>query len=167
MTNEVAHGSNGGYRTPPTGSESLRLLELAETLQGKREETMALILQAERSSQVRALITFAVAIVVVLGAWIYTREVAIAILGGTVAFVLAAALYTWAGGSKSSLSLLKSNLRRDERALFQVVDLLRETQQSLADSENWSTLQRAEFRIRLSRFDIGPGTGSGSAEGAA
>jgi hypothetical protein len=46
------------------------------------------------------------------------------------------------------------HIARDRRALRQVVDLIREVEQASAVAERWPPLQRAEFRIRLSRFDI-------------
>lgn len=46
--------------------------------------------------------------------------------------------------------------RRDLRALYEIVDILREVERAMADRGRWSHLQRAKFRIRLSRFDIGP-----------
>jgi hypothetical protein len=49
-------------------------------------------------------------------------------------------------------------LRRDRRALHSIVDMLREVENSTNSSGGMSTLERAEFRIRLARFDIGPGS---------
>jgi len=43
---------------------------------------------------------------------------------------------------------------RDHRALNEVVDLLREFQSVSFVDEEWTALQRAEFKIRLSRFEI-------------
>ncbi|WP_145269357.1 hypothetical protein [Tautonia plasticadhaerens] len=48
------------------------------------------------------------------------------------------------------------SLRRDGRALMSLIDLLREIEASASDRKNLTNLQRAELRIRLSRFDIGP-----------
>lgn len=45
----------------------------------------------------------------------------------------------------------------DQRALSEIVQLLRETESIVAEEERWSTLQRAQFRIRLSRFGAGGG----------
>lgn len=42
----------------------------------------------------------------------------------------------------------------DKMALKEVLHLLRETSIITADKENWSVLARAEFRIRLSRFNL-------------
>ncbi len=45
--------------------------------------------------------------------------------------------------------------RRSElRALDEVLELLREVESAIAKEERWSTLERAEFRIRLSRFYV-------------
>lgn len=49
----------------------------------------------------------------------------------------------------------KKQFSADKRALTEVLQLLRETSNSIAEQENWSVLSRAEFRIRLSRFDLG------------
>lgn len=42
----------------------------------------------------------------------------------------------------------------DKLALSEVLQLLRETSTVIAEQENWSVLSRAEFRIRLSRFNL-------------
>lgn len=46
------------------------------------------------------------------------------------------------------------DLRAGERALYETVALLRETQHTLPD--DWPVLRKERFRIRLSRFAIGP-----------
>jgi hypothetical protein len=61
-----------------------------------------------------------------------------------------------AAGSFLVMRVLKRR-RRDQRALYEIVDMLRELEHSMMERENISPLERAEFRIRLSRFDIGPG----------
>ena len=48
-------------------------------------------------------------------------------------------------------------LTREKRAIHSIVDMLRGLEKGIADKNNLSTLERTEFRIRLSRFDIGPG----------
>jgi hypothetical protein len=42
----------------------------------------------------------------------------------------------------------------DKLALKEVLQLLREIHNAVAEDERWSMLQRAEFRIRLSRFNL-------------
>ena len=44
---------------------------------------------------------------------------------------------------------------RDARALNEVVGILREIGDIMADQEKWPELDRVEYRIRLSRFGIG------------
>jgi hypothetical protein len=51
----------------------------------------------------------------------------------------------------------RQQLARERRALHGIVDMLRDLEKGIAEKNNLSTLERAEFRIRLSRFDIGPG----------
>lgn len=52
---------------------------------------------------------------------------------------------------------IRRKLARERRALLGIVDMLRGLEKGIAERDNLSTLERAEFRIRLSRFDIGPG----------
>jgi hypothetical protein len=42
----------------------------------------------------------------------------------------------------------------EELALSEVLQLLRETSNVIAEQEKWSVLSRVEFRIRLSRFNL-------------
>jgi hypothetical protein len=60
-----------------------------------------------------------------------------------------------AAGTFLVMRVLKRR-RRDQRALYEIVDMLRELEHSMMEREQVSQLERAEFRIRLSRFDIGP-----------
>ncbi len=48
-------------------------------------------------------------------------------------------------------------IARERRAFHSVVDMLRDLEKGISGQDILSTLERAEFRIRLSRFDIGPG----------
>jgi len=47
--------------------------------------------------------------------------------------------------------------RRDSRALYEIVEMLRELGEVQGKNEGWSELDRAQYRIRLSRFGIGDG----------
>jgi len=47
-----------------------------------------------------------------------------------------------------------TRLRRDRRALSEVLDLLRAVESSLAELEQLTPLGRAKLRVQLSRFDI-------------
>jgi hypothetical protein len=49
----------------------------------------------------------------------------------------------------------RKSLRPDETALAELVELIQETESAVAASERWSTLERAQFRIRLSRLETG------------
>ncbi|HTU90826.1 MAG TPA: hypothetical protein VMF69_12175 [Gemmataceae bacterium] len=51
----------------------------------------------------------------------------------------------------------RRKLARERRAMHSIVDMLRGLEKGIAEMDNLSTLERAEFRIRISRFDIGPG----------
>ena len=49
---------------------------------------------------------------------------------------------------------IKKQSLPDKLALREVLQLLREVHGTIAKREDWSILKRAEFRIRLSRFDL-------------
>lgn len=52
------------------------------------------------------------------------------------------------------VSLLKKQLRHSVRSLAEVIEILREVEPAISEEEGWSTLKKAEFRIRLSEYDI-------------
>ncbi|MBY0456373.1 MAG: hypothetical protein K2V38_03480, partial [Gemmataceae bacterium] len=54
-------------------------------------------------------------------------------------------------------SRLRKRLRREQRVLDELVDMLREFEQFLSHEEQLTALERATFRIRLLRFGIGSG----------
>lgn len=60
-----------------------------------------------------------------------------------------------------SIMALQGRLATERAALRQIVELLREIEPVLAESESWSALERASFRIRLSRFGVFPGSQAG------
>lgn len=66
-------------------------------------------------------------------------------------------LFAYAVALEYLIRKLKRRTLPDRLALAELVELLRETESALGERENWSTLDRAQFRIRLSRFGIGPG----------
>lgn len=78
---------------------------------------------------------------------------------------LAVAAYTMATGTIIAFSVLAKTViyrmnrqeKRDRKALFSIVDMLREIEPIIAEKEELSALERAEIRIRLARLDIGPG----------
>lgn len=49
---------------------------------------------------------------------------------------------------------IKPHIVSEKFALREVLQLLREVHGTIAEREDWSILKRAEFRIRLSRFDL-------------
>jgi hypothetical protein len=54
----------------------------------------------------------------------------------------------------SQIRELNRDLLPDKLALQEVLQLLREVHRTIAERKDWSILKRAEFRIRLSRFDL-------------
>jgi hypothetical protein len=49
-------------------------------------------------------------------------------------------------------------IKRENRAFYEIGDLLRALELGIVEQESLTELEQAEFRIRLSRFDIGPGS---------
>ncbi len=52
------------------------------------------------------------------------------------------------------VSKIKKSIIPDKMVLSEVLQLLREVHGTIAEREDWSILKRAEFRFRLSRFDL-------------
>jgi uncharacterized integral membrane protein len=59
--------------------------------------------------------------------------------------------------TKNMMYAMNRQEKRDRKALFSIVDMLREIEPIIAEKEELSTLEHAEIRIRLARLDIGPG----------
>ncbi len=57
-------------------------------------------------------------------------------------------------GTEATLRIIKKSIIPEKLALREVLQLLREVHGTIAEREDWSILKRAEFRIRLSRFDL-------------
>ncbi len=49
---------------------------------------------------------------------------------------------------------LHREIRRQDRALHEVVNLIRELERFIAEDRSWSTFQRAELRTRLALFPL-------------
>ena len=60
----------------------------------------------------------------------------------------------WNFFGKKKISDKKRIFASEKLALREVMQLLREIHGTIAEREDWSILKRAEFRIRLSRFDL-------------
>jgi hypothetical protein len=58
---------------------------------------------------------------------------------------------------KTMMYRMNRQEKRDRKALFSIVDMLREIEPIIAEKEELSALERAEIRIRLARLDVGPG----------
>ncbi len=61
----------------------------------------------------------------------------------------------WALIFGTTLRASRIKLRRNQRTLGEIVKLLRETEEIMSIQEMWSPFERAQIRIRLSRFDSG------------
>lgn len=62
--------------------------------------------------------------------------------------------FAWILISEYSIRKIRHQVLPDKLALKEVLQLLREVHGTIAEREDWSILKRAEFRIRLSRFDL-------------
>ena len=117
-----------------------KLLELAEKIQEEIEKRTNLV--AINSFMV--LVSFFVALALMVK-FDFSQE----------AVLMAIAI---AGLSASLIFLQQKSIINkraiDQRALGEVLRLVREAGSVLATKDDWSTLEKAEFRIRLSRFEI-------------
>ena len=125
-----------------------RLVKLAEELKAHIEQA-ELKLDQNRVQQ-GAMLAMAFGIAFLLYTRNRTDTVFVAIFGVmllmAVVFVVVAQVYA---------SRLRQKVKPERFALQQVVQMLREVEGNLARDYNWSLLEQVEFRIRLSRFDIG------------
>jgi hypothetical protein len=131
--------------------EADRLLRLAEALQDKCEGY-------ER--KLGMLVVLAVGTMAAVGtAAVYLAFLSPAAIASFSPWVVLALFYEIAGGAYWAYvwSRVRRQLARERRALHRIVDMLRDLELGIAETNHLSSLERAEFRIRLSRFDIGPG----------
>ncbi len=130
--------------------DSQRMLALAESLQAR------LYVQATQRFRLR------VGLMVSFAIWASMLFVLSVGVGPSATNQLLLVLMTLLiGGTTIALEYVvydrtQKVLVRLRRSLREVVTLLRESEQTLAVQEHWSAMQRAEFRIRLSQFDIAP-----------
>jgi hypothetical protein len=148
------------YRSAPI-RESERLLSLAESLLEKREATFLLLKKHEGRNTIAAMLGIVIGALagIYLGVLHHGPDAATGFISGFVVLIAVYALFQILMSVLSGrvpIDDLRANLRRDDRALLELVAILRESQGSLAEREHWSTLQHAEFRVRLTRFEIGP-----------
>jgi hypothetical protein len=130
-----------------------KLLTLAEELQDKCDQAD---MSVKRSRMWQIIFTVISSIgVVILLLWGSSQSKHFTFWMG-IALLTFVIIYINIGGFENFIQHSKSHKSRDQRALYQIVELLREIEGALARKGNWSTLDRAQFRIRLSRFDIGP-----------
>jgi hypothetical protein len=134
---------------PSSYREGEKLLEMAERLDKECEAD-----ERAASQRVMLMIGLLGALVgMAFAAWglitepftRVTSTVFLAIYGATVC------LWNW-----QLFGRRRKLFRRNQRALFEIVSMLREVEKAIAEREQVSALERAEFRIRLSRFDVGP-----------
>lgn len=136
------------------GDDLEKLLDLAEQYQRSAEEILS---YTERYRAMQYMLLFFAALsIAALGFSVLRQELfspspAIRLFFGSGGFfgVLYAIIF------ERFIRRRRSRAKPDLIALHELVGLLRETEAAVASAEHWSPLKRAEFRIRLSRFQIG------------
>lgn len=130
------------------------LLALAEDLQKERDRQRGTL---ERYTQRRLILTYTLitlltagVLFTVLGDSSATQIAFYALITG---FLAAVAIYVMMYELRR-LESIRHDLKATDRALYEAVGILRETEDVFSDE--WPILRKAQFRIRLSRFGIGP-----------
>lgn len=122
------------------------LLKLAESLQERCDKEIDRI-KFYRSMQIGGIIT-----VLIITFYIYYKNFQSSfifpIIGGLALLTFIAIIY------QLIINDFRKQYLADKLALSEVLQLLRETSDIIAEQEYWSVLSRAEFRIRLSRFNL-------------
>lgn len=129
----------------PAAHEVDRLLALAEELDDKVRAVERRIDAYQLLSALLAVSSLVVAAFAMLGR--FELPATFSVLG--IAYILLTIVMLW--------RVIRTTSRRieaDRRALREVLAVLREFEQVVAHREQWSPLQRAEYRIRLSRFGV-------------
>ena len=141
--------------TSETSREEIeRLLSLAEQLEEKRN------LSANREAVVQIINTFA---------WLITLAFTILFLAHNIKspnaipdyvkfgmWVLPTLALSWYVTLRTWRNRVSMQAFRDQIAMEDIVELLREFQPLIAQRDGWSALDKAAFRIRIKRFDIAP-----------
>jgi len=139
------------------------LLKLAEELKDKCDRAEEEIEEIKRKTITRILVTVLAAFIYSIGIFTFINHYPLdsskvnsiysLFYGAVSAFSLVSIFYPVYIISKKVRHLHKKTFS-DRFALKEVLQLLRETSSLIAEQENWSVLSRAEFRIRLSRFNL-------------
>lgn len=130
-----------------TRGEFERLLLLAEDLNEKIRQAERRI-DLIRSAQVGSAILSVVSVTVLF--FLHVKSFEVLVLGVLGIFASYVVVF------QTQVRRRRSDTRRDRYALKELIGLLRETEDALATQGKWSTLDRAEVRIRISRFAIDP-----------
>ncbi len=134
--------------SPDSKSEFFELLKLADELQDKCDHS------AQRVLLYRAVeVTAVAALVATVGMLFLVNSDVDRAMGHGLLALLFGLLYA-AGVEFQLVSRVRRRLRRDERALSAVVELLRETERSFAEQNHLSRLERARLKLEMSRFGI-------------
>jgi hypothetical protein len=129
-----------------------KLLELAEDLQKSCDES-------ERRMYTRWFMTLGATSVVIAISFFLSQFMHDPMWKPQIVIVVGFMYSAMLIGFTAYLSLrTRKNFHRDARALYSIVDMLREIEGPAAEKAHMSTLERAQFRIRLSRFGIGTGS---------
>lgn len=134
------------------------LLKLAEELKEKIDNTEITINEIRK----KFLVLFAISLVVGITYILFLNEIKNYLIHGlndTIIYTLNTFIlllvflvpiyYTF-----QRINYFRKKSHPDRVALVEVLQLLRETSNIIAEQEDWSVLSRAEFRIRLSRFNL-------------
>ena len=137
-------------------SELEKLLDVAEDLNEKCERESRGIERA-RLAQFALFVTLAIPILAAIFGgyslwWINSSPSVVSVL--VTSFSILGFLYI--GFIELLTRRRLARMNPDRLALSEIIQLIRETESAISESEHWSTLERAQFRIRLSRFGIGP-----------
>ena len=123
------------------------LLRLAEDLQKEYNDEKRSISRAKTIISMAGIIMVSMLLLVFFADRIFKD-----ILNQVIAAFVVTAISV---ASAYSMTVLRFTINSSSRrSLREVVELLREIEPTVAMRFNWSVLKRAEFRIRLSRFEI-------------
>jgi uncharacterized membrane protein YcjF (UPF0283 family) len=136
-----------------TFTDFAELLTIAEKWQDQCDEAETHISR----TRFREILVLAFVIPLAIGGTLWISDLAShnnGWIGMIISLVFGIAVYIWS--CEIEIRRIQRLKSRDQHALHDIVELLREIVGILAKKQEWAPLERMQFRIRLSRFDIGP-----------
>jgi hypothetical protein len=139
-----------GHKSPTSGKDFDEALVRAETL-------LDLVDRGHLRARTVQSVSFVLILAVAFGVTLAIGANRLGVLSAVTLSLAAAVIAALGAGCLTTLVLypIAKQVRRDERAMIEIIGILRELVELVARSENWSTARQQIARTRIARFPIG------------